>query len=669
MEHHTTKKMRDIHRHIHFDFHTMPGIDDFNRDWDAAAFAQRLADAHVDYINFAAICNLGFSYYKTKLGIPYKGMKGDMLEDILRECHARGIGVTAYINAQLMHELSHLHPEWCRVNKRGSATLSEDRVEDNFFRMMCFNSKGYYEHLIGVIKEICSYDIDGLFCDCMRYYPCHCKDCTEEMIARGIDIEDEVAVYNFSKEVEFRVAKEIKEIVGPDRYLYMNGMPPYEYRDIITHMEVECLPSYGLWGYDYLWPTAAMGRSLKDTGIYMTGRFQHSWGDFGGYKTKESIESDLYDGLCNNMIPSVGDHMHPAGLPEKDIYEDIKDIYGRLMKYEPYTEGAKYVAEVAVLTDFSKAGKLATLRGLGRMFGELKIAYNILHVDMDFSDYKLVVLPDRVTVTEDCAKRLEEYVSKGGNVLFTGFSGVKTHRTFEQVQRATECSEKSAMGSEFVTSLIPATYEGVDTSNSSYFDFVTVPKGSASMSWETYEEGILLKAKCESDVRAYHVRPYFDKHWDGRQGFFYTPPKERSGYDMAVCDGKVGYIAFRVFDAYYTSALREHKRLVEQFFDELLPNRLIKPMKGIPTTARVTVTATEKHHLLHVKVTFPEPRGLMHIVEEHGILPAGAEVAVQGKFGEVCLLPSETPVESRVENGYTVVTLPQITGYDMFRLR
>lgn len=38
--------MRKFHRAGHFDFHNMPGIQDLGRDFDAAAFAQRLADAH-----------------------------------------------------------------------------------------------------------------------------------------------------------------------------------------------------------------------------------------------------------------------------------------------------------------------------------------------------------------------------------------------------------------------------------------------------------------------------------------------------------------------------------------------------------------------------------------------------------------------------------------------
>jgi len=643
--------MRPIHRHIHFDFHTMPGIYDFNKEWDPAIFAQRLADAHVDYINFAAECNLGFSYYKTKLGIPYPGMKGDMLGDIIRECHARGIGVTAYINIGLMHELAHRHPEWCRVNKEGSMTLSEDRVHNNFFRMMCYNSRGYHEHLLGVIKEICEYDIDGLFCDCMKFFPCHCKDCTDDMIRLGIDIEDEVAVTKFSETVLFKVGEEIKEIVGPDRYLFMNAMPYYEWRNINTHMEVECLPSYGGWGYDYLWPTAAIGRSCQKKSIHMTGRFQHEWGDFGGYKGKISIENDLYDGLCNNMIPSIGDHMHPAGLPEKDIYEDIGQIYEKLMKYEPYTEGAEFVADIGVLTDVSKVSRLAQYQGLGRMLAELKLSYNIVHVEADFSFYKLIILPDQLRISTEVAKKIERYIATGGKVLISGFSGLN--------------EDESGFGLPEIS----ASYLGKDMSNASYFEFVNVPEGSAVMKYEIYEEGILMRAMDEKDVRAWHVRPYFDKHWDGRHGYYYTPPKERSGCTAAMCNGKVAYICFRVFEAYYNSALLEHKRLVAQLIDELLPCPSVKVIKGVPSTARVTVTKTEEHTLLHVKVTFPEPRGKMNIVEEHGVLSAGAEVAVRGEYQNAYLLPGEIPVATRIEDGYTILTLGEITGYDMFMLK
>lgn len=643
--------MRPIHRHIHFDFHTLPGIDDFNRDWDAARFAQMLSDAHVDYINFAAECNLGFSYYKTKIGIPYPGMKGDMLEDILRECHARGIGVTAYMNMGLMHELAYRHPEWCRVNKDGSSTLSNDRDYSNSFRLMCYNSRGYHEHLLGVIKEICQYDVDGVFCDCVTPKACYCKDCTDDMIALGIDITDESAVVKFAYENLYKAAREIKEIVGPDRYLFFNGMPYYEGRNLDTHMELECLPSSGTWGYDYFLPTAAIGRTCQKKGIYMTGRFQHDWGDFGGYKGEASIENDLYEGLCYNMIPSVGDHMHPAGLPEKDIYKDIGEIYGKLMKYEPYTEGAEFVADIGILTAISKVGRIPEYQGACRMLAELKQSFDIVHVDASFDKYQLIIIPDHLRLNPTIAKKVRRFIAKGGKVLMSGFGGVKEGNTGFALQE------------------IRAIFYDIDTSNSSYFEFVNVPKSSASMSYEIYEEGILMTAKKAEDVRAWHVEPYFDKHWDGRHSYFYTPPKQRSGYTAAMCDGKIGYICFRIFEAYRNSALLEHKYLVQQLLDELLPNPAVKVVRGIPSTAHVTTTKTKKHTLLHVKVTHPEPRGLMNIIEEHDYLKAGAEVAVRGEYKEAYLLPDKTPIPLRVEDGYSIVTLGEIEGYDMFMLQ
>jgi len=90
--------MKPMKRAIHLDFHTMPGIYNFGEKWDAKEFAYILKEARVDYVNAFAKCNLGFTYYPTKLGIPYPTMEGDMFGELLKECHRNGIGVSAYVN-------------------------------------------------------------------------------------------------------------------------------------------------------------------------------------------------------------------------------------------------------------------------------------------------------------------------------------------------------------------------------------------------------------------------------------------------------------------------------------------------------------------------------------------------------------------------------------------
>ena len=83
--------LKPIKRAVHFDFHTMPGIDNICENFDAEKFAQQMADANVGYINFFARCNIGFSYYPTKVGTQYPGLKINMLGDVVRECMNRGV--------------------------------------------------------------------------------------------------------------------------------------------------------------------------------------------------------------------------------------------------------------------------------------------------------------------------------------------------------------------------------------------------------------------------------------------------------------------------------------------------------------------------------------------------------------------------------------------------
>ena len=89
-------QMKKLNRAIHIDFHTPPGIYDFGCEFDGEEFAKTLQDAHVTHINMAAQCNFGYTYYKTKIGIPYPDMKGDMFKTIVDECHKQNIGLDAY---------------------------------------------------------------------------------------------------------------------------------------------------------------------------------------------------------------------------------------------------------------------------------------------------------------------------------------------------------------------------------------------------------------------------------------------------------------------------------------------------------------------------------------------------------------------------------------------
>lgn len=648
--------MRPMKRAVHLDFHTLPGIYNFNEGWDAEVFARTLKEAQVEYVNAFARCNIGFAYYPTKVGIPYPGMHGDMFGDLLRECHKRDIGVSAYMNVGIDQEHAVRHPDWLQMDADGRVVRG-NQLEDFTYRLLCYNNPDYNDYHFAMLKEICEYDVDGIFFDCLVIQPCYCYHCMKKMREHGIDPYNVSDNMRFQEQSILEFTEKSKEIIGDDKYFLLNGLHYAKYNHLNTHIEVECLP--GAWSYDYFWSRASYARTLNDNVLYMTGRFQKSWGDFGGFKTKESLLNDYYDALCAGVGVSVGDHMNPSGNLEKDIYHVVGEMNTWIKELEPYTEKAKFLADIGVVINYERP--LPTpgnpwengtympdgYPGLTRMFGELRQSYDIINENMDFGKYRLIVLPDSVKMNDMLKSKLEAYIKNGGKILSSGTSGLSKNQD------------------GFALKEWDFEYEEIDKSNTSYYRFVENhdPKVH-NMAYSMYSDsGILMKS---SHMLAKYVKSYFQFEWNGIHGYHYTPPEKETGHAAAAVNakGNVCHIAFEVFKAYNKSASYPHKALVKQCLNILLPQPIIKA-EGLPSTARVTATGCEDYTLVHVKVSYPELRGEISVIEEEGILEEGAVVMVKGEFSNVYTLPEKKELSTVVKDGYTQITLPRVVGYQM----
>lgn len=636
--------MYPMKRAIHLDFHTLPGIYNFNEDWDPQIFAGRLKEAGVEYVNIFAKCNLGFAYYPTKIGIPYKGMKGDMFGDALRECHRNGIGVTAYFNGGLDHEQALRHRDWLVENEDGQVIYGDRSA--NFFRQMCFHT-GYKEYLLGMIQEVIDNypEVDGVFIDCLGdFQECYGYECRQAAIAAGLDPQSKEDLRKIRTQSILDFCKACKQIVG-SRYLRFNGVHNWAGKDLHTHAEVECLPSS--WSYDFFQCHTSYARNIFDNVLYMTGRFQKNWGDFGGFKTKESLEYDIWDAYSNAVGISIGDHMHPAGNLEPAIYDVVHELYDDVKRYEPYTEGAKYVADIGVLTRPLQVFDDGTHQGISRMLGELKYGFDIVNEEMDLSGYKLLILPDNIPVTPLLAGKLRDHLAAGKGIISSGESGLNEE------------------GTDFAMEEWKLRYDGKDPSNASYLrvcgDKVA---GIADIPWSMYKEGIRFYPLEDCQVLAQYIQPYFNHGWNGFHGLFYTPPERETGHAALAKFGNIYQFCFKIFSAYYTSALKCHKQLVQHCIEDLMPNPSFK-QKGLPSTARMTLTKKDNFVIAHIKATTPEPRGMMNIIEEHQYLPAGSVIRIAGSYSKAYIAPCKTPLAFTQEDGYTVVTLPEIKGYLM----
>ncbi len=647
--------MPALKRAVHIDFHTMPGIRDFGKAWDAAVFAKTLADAHVLYINAFARCNLGFAYYPSQAGIPYPDMQGDMFGDLLRECRKLGIGVSAYMNVGLDHEQASRHMGWLRLDLEGRV-IRGDRTA-NFFRTLCYNNPEYRAYHFAMLKEVIAYQPDGYFFDCIVTEPCFCHYCLKKMRSRGIDEYDQAANLQFQQDSIMEFCQETADLLPAGSKAIYNGVHYYLAKDLNSHIEIECLPAS--WGYDYFAQYAAYARKIKDTVLYMTGRFQKSWGDFGGFKSKASLENDYYDALLAGVGVSVGDHMHPAKNLEPAVYQTVAELNSWIKQLEPYTDPATYQADIAVIVDREKDfsspdwGVLhKSHSGLAIMLGELKQPFDILNEDMDWQSYQLIILADQLNITDGLKEQISAHLARGGKVLASGRAAL------------------NQAGDAFALKEWDFCLDGLDTGGSSYFHLKDTSDAKiADMDYASYSKHSLL-FKGEKTL-AERVQAYFDRHWDGFHAYYYLPPQKADGYAAAALNkaGNICQIGFDVFSSYHEAAPYAHKLLVRQCLEQLLPQPLIKTA-GLPSSARLSVTKADTYSLLHVKVTRPEPRGQMDIIEEHDVLPAGGQVWLRGSFCSAQTLPErESLPVSTGADGYTRLELPQITGYQLIQLK
>ncbi len=633
-------------RAIHLDFHTMPGIYDVGRDFDGEVFARTLAAAHVDYITVFARCNLGFAYYPTRVGVMHPGLKFDLLGGIIGACHRHDIRVATYLSAGLDHEQALRHREWCKVNKLGQ--VYEFDKMGNFFRNMCFNS-GYRAHLLAEVEEVLrGYPVDGIFLDSIcDYYPCYGSECVEGMAQAGLEVSDDAAVAAFQKQTNESFRADVEDLVTSlgvgHIYRYYNALP---YRSEPTHIELEILPTGG-WGYDFMPAAIRYARTLGKPYFTMTGRFHRSWGDFGGIRTEPGILFDLYNSVANGGTVSIGDHMHPRGVLDPAVYRLIGSAYSKIRQLEPWTDGARPVTDIAVYCATPYRG--GNIMGAARLLMELKYQFDVVDEHSDLAGYRLLVLPDEVTVDAPLRAKLKRHLRGGGSILSSARSGL------------------GPSGKTFACKEYGFAFAGDDPHHYSFYQAgPAVARDMPEMLTTIYSHGTILTPGPQATVLAQLHKPYFNwKSWDWRHENFYIPPEAAAGHPAVLQSGPVIHFSFPVFSEYYEFAVVAHKTLVRNCLERLLPDPTLR-VHGLPSFGQASVTRTRRQTLVHLLTYLPETRGKqMQVIEEPIHVPA-VELSVRADGRTITAAyraPERTPLDVRLDDGYVHCAAGAVDGY------
>ena len=609
-------------KRLHIDFHTSDLIS-VGESFDEKEFERVLRESGVDAINLFAKCHHGNFYYENTKFHKHPLLKKDLLPLQLEACKRAGVDAYIYISAGCDQAMAVEHPEWCIKYNKG-----EDVQYGAFYTLLCFNSP-YLALLCEQVQEVVrTFQPKGIFLDIIAEYDCWCEHCLKDMAEMGLNPDDANDRKVFKRKVLHKYYEAVNAAavaIQPDVKIFHNsGNVPRGRKDMLainTHYELESLPT-SIWGYDHFPMTLSYMRHKGKDCIGMTGKFHEGWGDFGTYKYPDALLYEAAQSLSLGAGICVGDQLHPSGKIDEYTYQNIGNAFRYYKQFERYNHG-EYYAEVGVLSEdlienrFLQEGDT----GICRMLLEEKILFDVLDLEDVSNRYKVIVLPDTLTLNEEIYTVLKGYLEGGGKLIASG---------------------KSALyNGEFAFDL-GAKYVGEDGLQPCYFRPHYAVKYFR-------DEPLVIKAKTETveatgEILAQKLYPYFNRLAESFCSHMHTPcDYENEG--VGITQGKDGiYISAHIFADYKRTGNMTDKLLIVPLLDSLLGERIVKT--NLPSQAKMGMVKTEDGDVVHLAFanTIKRGQGIEIIEDIVPLVDVKMDVKVEGTVKNVCLLPDKKPI-------------------------
>ena len=639
-------------RQVHLDFHTN-GTLPVGKKFSKEQFQSALKAGHVNSITVFSKCHHGWSYHPTEANEMHPELDFDLLGAQLEACKEIDVNAPVYISAGFDEKDYLKHPEWHWRRSLNEADC-EEYANEVHFHLLCFNTD-YLDVLCKQIEEVMvKYNPCGIFLDIVYPKVCLCEKCVADMKALGMDVENEedlqkFAVMTFNKYTEATNAAVRKHSDTATIFHNSGHIPKGDYGFIKanTHLELESLPTGG-WGYDHFPLSAAYVRTLKDTDFLgMTGKFHHSWGEFGGFKHPNALIYETALSVANGAGCSIGDQMHPLGEMNMATYGLIGKAYSLIEEKEPWLNGAVNVADIAVLSAEAVTGRRDIKADIGanRMLLEKNCLYNFIDETMDFSDYKLLVLPDIAILSDDVIEKIKSYVNNGGKIIASGEALIKD--------------------GEFILD-IGAKYLGENEFNPTYL----VP------CFETVNGNTEYLMRCNSykieaedcEVAAYVQNPYFNRTAEHFCSHAHAPNNPEESFPAVAIKGNIAYIGWDIFSAYANHGHLYFKELFAYLLDKMMGDDFTVAA-DIPDRAVVTYArqANERRGILHLLFAHTTVRGTNTEVIEDTVPLNNVKCSI--KCGSVpsriSLVPCGTELEFEFVNGRAEFVVPEVNIHQM----
>ena len=636
-------------KRIHLDFHTSPDIDGIGEHFNKADFTRTVREAKIDLMTVFAKCHHGYCYYPTRVGKMHPGLKFNLLKEQIEAIHDAGAKAPIYITIGWSKLDADAHPEWLQRDiKTGKPIYFGDEptgnpdhpLRDCSWASLC-PVGGYLDEVERVTRDVCEqFDVsDGIFYDiCFMKDACGCPDCMRGMKEIGLDPENISDARKYYSEKHIEMMQRLTAVVheySPNATVFYNGgadMNRTEYHPYQSHYELEDLPT--AWGgYDLMPIRAKFFERYGKPYLGMTGKFHHTWGEFGGFKHPEALRYECADMLSVGAEISVGDHLHPSGKLDESTYRLIGHAFDYAKSIEPYSENTCAYTDIALYMSHNGDSDI----GVSKVLQLMHLDFDVIESTDEIDGHRLIILPDYVHPSDEEMQKLSDFVTRGGSIVASYESG------FEKI------GVKKIGASPFTLDYIACDVSGFNTPFLSY--------ASAQIT------------ECQGEMLAKVYEPYFNRtegHFCGHKN---TPYRlDAAEYPALVKNGGVVYFAHPIFEAYNKSG----NYVLEEYIKKgiLSVYTPYVSTKSLPSVARLRTRKGEDFIALHLLYSSPVNRGNVCLLPDFPTLhDVEISLSVDRKVKSVIIPTTGKKLRFKQKNGMLHINIPPFALHSLVLIK
>ncbi|MFA7672747.1 MAG: beta-galactosidase trimerization domain-containing protein [Clostridia bacterium] len=658
-------------RQIHLDFHTSELIEDIGKDFDPEEFAATLVKAHVNSITCFARCHHGMIYYDSQADperVHPHLVEKDLLKKQIAACHKNNIKVPVYTTVQWDEYTALRHPEWL-VRKPDGTLEGEYFTKPGFYQRICVNTP-YIDFLKKHVTEFVSeLDCDGVFFDIVSELDCSCTYCLASMKKMGLNPLKEEDRKLHARIVMNRFKKEMSDLVWsikPGILVFFNSghvsfKDKVPSKDTYSHFEIESLPSGG-WGYAHFPVTVRYTRNLGKDYLAHTGKFHTSWGDFHSFKNPEALQYEVFRMLALNSKCLVGDQLEPCGRLSLPVYDLIGKVYEQVEKKEPWCANAKPVTEIGVLVPTDEKSRVSSSQAaIENILDQLSYQFDFIDEEMDFSRYRLLIIPERVTIGKEFENKLGKYLDNGGKVIAV-YDALFDRLDIKVINETTDDDGEPVKGkfmprNGFADYIIPNDIIGKSLYKTEYVMYV---KG---LETKAVKGTVLVNAYSSLFNRSYY---HFSSHAQ-------APSSHKVEYDAIVLNSKKNAIYFShpIFEIYNKKGPKWIKEILKDAIGLLMKGTKLISHDG-PSTVLTTINHQPdmKRYVVHILNYIPERRCTdIDLIED--IIPLydlKMNVRLPEDITCIRIVPEEKDIKFRTSGKGVSFRIDKVKGHCMVEL-